>query len=423
MENQNPIKVLFVSCAGPPKGSPESLQVSKYLKYLLKQGGLSLTLITERIPQRNFGWRTLEQEYQQVLEKLHQVIAVPVYYHRLVFSLWKKVSPATFYRPDNEALFVRSFKKVIRSLSDKPEIIYSRSTPFSSAVLALRLKRHFQVPWVMHLSDPWVESPHIQVPLKYMDYHQHMENDCFTMADCLSFTNEETKQLYEAKYPHHRHKMRCFPNVFDDDAINPLTSAGKQKIRIVHTGNFYGVGRRPGPILKAIQRLEKNYPDFAQTIEVLFTGFQLQQAQTDFESYPCNSVKHLGVISLPEVTQLQRSADLLVLIDWELPQEEAVFQLSKTMDYLAARKPILAITTKGSTVHKMVEGQHGKCLEHKDHQGIYEALEILIDQGRSCPLLQSAGPLDRQYAASVNAEKLKVLFQKMAQRSPSSVSL
>ncbi len=406
--------ILIVSAAGPPKSSPESLQVSRYLKYLMLQETFSITLVTEKLPYKNFGWRTLEPEYEYLLQQVDQLIELPVYYHRWVHGLLKRINPGLFFRPDNESLFSRFPANVFRSLKIYPNVIYSRSTPFSSAVLAKKIRDRLGVPWLMHLSDPWVESPHFNPPKQYHNYHKALEFECFNKADLISFTTVETKKLYALKYPQFDSKYLVLPNVYDDDKMRVLLTPDTGPIRIVHTGNFYGQGRRPGLILKHLKHLEAQYPDLHRRLTVVFTGFLSEDAKAELKEFNCRSARYLGAIRLSEVLKLQHNADVLLLIDWELHPEKAVFQLSKSVDYLAAKRPILAITTKYSAIYKMVQGRYGVCFEHRDQLGLSSVLKDLAVNGRNAEIFSGLHDLGNQYSANKNASILSDILLSMA---------
>src|SRR5690606_19230405 len=92
-------------------------------------------------------------------------------------------------KPDTDFLFHWEGKIILKKISSKPNIIYSRSTPFSSAILGIKLKQKLSVPWVMHLSDPWSDSPYGNYK---NTYNIKAERQCFESADLISFTTAET---------------------------------------------------------------------------------------------------------------------------------------------------------------------------------------------------------------------------------------
>lgn len=98
-------RVLIVSIAAPPYGTPESLQFSKYLKYLSVKE-LDIYLVTAKLPKSNPGWRRVDLKYQPTLKNTKQIIKVPVYYNRYVSGTLRRLIPKWFQKPDRERLFV-----------------------------------------------------------------------------------------------------------------------------------------------------------------------------------------------------------------------------------------------------------------------------------------------------------------------------
>ena len=417
-QSRKDLNVLFVSIAGPPKGSPESLQVSKILKFLVKHP-LNICLVTEELPIRNFGWRTIEQKYEPVLGKLSQIINLPVYYNRYFYALISRISSLILPRLDNEFLFTKAAAKVVRLVKQKPDIIYSRSTPFSSSVLALKLKRKYQIPWVMHLSDPWSISPFMKSKGPKFKYHQKMERNCFQEADIITLTSHQQIEIYKNTYPEYHSKFQWSPNVYDDDEVVVDKPSQSREMSFLHTGNFYGPGRSPEPILKAVAEIAKDYRSILDEVSFLFTGHQEPSIDRLINSYYQFGARHLGVLSLKGVYEMQRKSSVLILIDWNLPQHQAMFLLSKSLDYMAARKPVMAITTPGSTMHNLIQGVYGECFAHNDLEGIKRFLISIIKRyKKKDELFENPYEVNEDYAASINAKRLFHVLERYAGNGP-----
>ena len=346
MMNHALMRVLFVSVAAPPKGSPESLQVSKFLKYL-NCLPVEIHLVTERLPDKSKGWSTKETKYELLLGELAQVIEVPLF--RYQFSaILRRLNDSVLPILDEAFLFSMFTNKVIKRLSGIPDIIYSRSTPFSSALLASKLSKSLKVPWIMHLSDPWVLSPFFEAHGIKGAYHQKVEHKCFEQADIVTFTSVDQITMYESKYPQYKSKFRWFPNVFDDDeVVLENVSPGDSDITFLHTGNFYGPGRSPLPILRAVDHLYRNERAYLENVKFSFTGHMEPYLSEIFRTYNNLPVEHIGVLTLDEVLHLQKKSQVLIIIDWALPKEKAVFLLSKAIDYNGYRKTNISHNNQG----------------------------------------------------------------------------
>ena len=148
-------KVLFCSIAFPPKSDPECLQVAKYFKYLSQATGYDFDVVTSK---DNTLFMSVDEGLRSYDVGFVNKVKLPIYENKYLNFLIRKINHNRLLKPDSKFSFIKGFKKVIKNLS-KPDIIYSRSYPMSSAFLAEKLKDYYEVPWVMHLSDPWVGSP------------------------------------------------------------------------------------------------------------------------------------------------------------------------------------------------------------------------------------------------------------------------
>jgi len=405
-----PKNVLIVSTAAPPFTNPESLQVSKYLKYLV-DSNWRLSLVTAKISDRNLGWRKVDNKYETILDNLQQVIKIPSYYTPFLDRVIRRTYPAWFQKPDNERRFADNWKTVLKKLELKPDLIYSRSSPLSSALMALKLAKHFQIPWIMHLSDPWTMSPFFNYSNSTKRFHRMMEQECLEAASQICLTSQQQIQLYQKQYPEHKHKFKWFPNVYDDDDLS-FHEPDPESMIFVHTGNFYSSTRSPEPFLRALDAVYQEDPGLLADCQFLFAGFQDNSTKRDLLKYQKVGVRHIGPITVQECSALYAKAAVLVIIDFELPSEKAVFLLSKALDYMSSGKPILTITTPGSTLHNTLKTTHGRCYSHQDIAGIKNQLVDLVTKYKAQdPLFKTPFPVDQKYSASYNTERLEELFR------------
>lgn len=403
-------KILIVSIAAPPYTNPESLQFSKYLKYLTS-ANFKLFLITAKISRKNLGWRKVDNRYKPILDECEQVIEIPIYYNSVISGMIKRLWPRWYNKPDNERWFISGWKKVIRKLNIKPDLIYSRSSPISSTIMAMKLQKFYQVPWIMHLSDPWTLSPLFNLNGKERGYHTLMESNCISTATKICLTSKTQIDLYEQHYPRFKCKFEWFPNVYDDSEVSSIEPDYAEKLTFVHTGNFYGERRSPLPFLKAIEAVHKQQPGCLMKTEFLFAGFQddaITKIMLEYEKY---GVYYLGPLTREECYKLYAKASILVIVDLDLPAEESVFFPSKTLDYMTVRKPILAITTPGSTLFNVVDKVYGRCFGHSDVTGIKDYIfEMIYKHQSGDSIFHSPYQLDEKYSAKYNAQRLAKLI-------------
>ena len=402
--------VLFVSIAFPPKFDSEGLQVAKYFKYLTQQNDFDFTIITSAIP-------TLFMPYDASLEKARKgakkIIEIKIWEHKYINFILRKISRAFVDRPDSKWTFYLQWKKAVLNIKEKPSIIYSRSFPASSAMMALKLKAYYKVPWVMHLSDPWADSPVNVMTGKAKTLNTEMERICFENADKICLTSYETIAFYAKKYPQFKGKLEYFPNVYDPADIKPVVKNVKNsKLRFVYTGGMAG-NRSPEPFLKAITQLPSHIQD---KLEIIFSGYTDRQNAALFDFYKSDCVKFIGHLdTYQEAIALQNSGDVLLLIDFPIKEKEKrMYFLSKILDYMIAQKYILATTGAGSTCHSVIDGKLGACFEEENIEGIQQHILFLLAKFETeYDTFFNKNNIDPTFDAQINANRLLALFEKM----------
>ena len=401
------IRVLFVSVSFPPKADPEGLQTAKYFHYLQRFDDLAIDVVTSAVP-------TLYMPYDPDLESYakgaRQVIALRLRENRYVNFLRDRLNLQHSVFPDVKQSFHRQARKVLKQLREKPDLIYSRADPKSSTIMAYKLKQALGVPWILHMSDPWADCPLEQMKGRRYRKHDAWERKCFAAADIISLTSEATLAFYRKKYPAYSDKFRFFPNVFEYAPETAPVAAPQntdRKFRMVYTGGL-AYDRSPEYVLKALQELVTADPDLAGRMEVIFAGDADARNRAVFQQYGLPFVQWLGKLPFQQALQLQRTADYLVVIDSPITDPSlAMFFPSKLLDYMVARKRILAITTPGSSTWQVMQDLKGDCCSHADGAAIAKSIRKAFDAFREGDraYLENTTPPEK-YEASSNAARL-----------------
>lgn len=401
------MKILVVSISAPPKNAPESVQTGRYIHHLKRQN--EITLLTNRV---SGGWSPADAGLMKYLDGVRR-IEVGVLPYRLTVLL-KRIFPALFI-PDDEADFIWRYRAALRQINFTPELIYSRSAPFSSALLAKKLAEHWQCPWVMHLSDPWVDSPFSKLGA-HRASHVAMERSCIARASAVTLTSQKTIEWYAGRYPEFSSKFILSPNVYDPDTLNTTLPDNHGKFRLVFTGRLYG-SRTLHAFIRVLKRSMQKYPRLVNDLEVILAGFFDENNIRAVAEADLPNVNYQGPVSLDAAMALQRSAHMLLVIDsLDSDQRFDLFFPSKLLDYMAANRPILAITRSSSTTHDVVHKKFGACF---DEAGMADLGAFLNEQIEAFTQNHYPGfAVDKetvlQYSADTNAEKLDQIFKQLA---------
>lgn len=406
--------VLFVSIAFPPKSDAECLQTAKYFHYLQQDKDFKIEVVTSAIP-------TLYMTYDEKLEEYAQgytnQVNVTLKENRWINLFRNRLKLDETVFPDVKQSFHQQSKHALKKLKQKPDIIYSRSYPLSSTIMAYKLQQHYQVPWIMHLSDPWADSPLHFWSGDYNKKQKEWELKCMEAADYVCLTSVATIDFYCDKYPHLKNKFLFFPNVYE------LKPAGEEfahlnqffstdKLNIVFTGAMAG-DRSPHFFLEPLRQLITEQPQLSEKFFVIFAGEADSGNRSVFEKYSMSSVHFLGKIPFTEAQYLQQRSNMLLLIDNPIENSgQAMYFPSKLLDYMVTQKRIMAITTKGSTTDLVMQDLKGDVIGHREVTKIKNAIHKAICkfcEGDDVYFFSSSIP--EKYEAKYNAGRLAQLIK------------
>jgi hypothetical protein len=394
------INILFVSIAFPPKNDPECLQTSRYFKYLANESDFSISVVTSPTPSLympfDAGLLKYDSGYSQKIE-------VPITESKLSNYVLRKLGFGSFLFPDSKMTFHWRWKEVVKKLKDKPDIIYSRSNPMSSAFMAFKLHKYYGCPWIMHLSDPWGLSPlqeHSQT-----EKIVKSENELLHHASAITVTSSKTLQLYTNQFPELASKFVVLPNVYDPNDIREPHFSKTEKLTIVYTGGITANRnvRFLEIVLKRMNEVEQGATD---QVEFVFAGDVDRENRIFFEQ-DHTAIKHVGMLSYKEVQVLYEKAHLLLVVDNPTQGAGAVFFPSKILDYFTTRKKVIAITPEDSTTREVLADYLHKAFTHQEIDKIAQCFIEELQNFRQANLLSfQAKNIPMQYDARVNAQKL-----------------
>ncbi len=406
--------VLFISLAFPPKRDPESVQVAKYFKYLDKSS-VAYTVVTSKNPTLYMDEDPSLEHYGDGAEKK---LEIKLFEKRLLNSIIHRLFPFLLQFPDPKYSFWLKWRQVSRKLSTKPDLIYSRSYPLSSTFLAYKLAKHFNIPWILHLSDPWAQSSvKSKTPATYFHplarkFNKKMERKCFQRAKCISFTSQKTIDLYKNAYPEMSDKFVLFPNVYDIQQYKENALSFDDKMRFVYNGGF-GEKRDPDLLLKPFADLYKETPDLFKDVELIFTGEATRLNNQKIDAYKyLTFFKNWGMIPYGDLINVQRKANIFLNVDSKISDEaEAVFFPSKLLDYMVAQRKTIAITSKNSTTWDVLEDELGYCVTFEEQTRLKELIRQSIQAyEEKNTLFFTFKQVPVFYASDYQSKRLEQLF-------------
>jgi glycosyltransferase involved in cell wall biosynthesis len=294
-----------------------------------------------------------------------------------------------FLLPDEVVTWVPFAVRRGRRINRRHQInaIVSSSPAPSTHLAAMALSRLLAVPWVADFRDPWVASSFLAAPTSFhRRFHATLERQVVTHANRVVTVSPVLRDDFATAYPHlPAEKFGLVRNGFDPDDFDfPAASPARDTIRIVHSGKFFYYGKDPFPFLKAIKLLRES--GRLSGVTVHFVGVPVAHMQPIIAEMELDEVVTLtDFVPYRQSLRSVMAADILLLV----PGRTRGMMTAKVYEYLAARKPILALTPPDSTVADFLRHLNlAQTVDPDSPTAIAAALRRLIEQTRAGSLPQ-----------------------------------
>jgi glycosyltransferase involved in cell wall biosynthesis len=304
--------------------------------------------------------------------------------------------------------------------SQKYDAFVSFAQPWTDHLVGLQVKEQSHLPWVVHFSDPWADSPYIHASEWVKNKRLEMEKAVVESADAVIFVSRQTADLVMQKYPDGwRSKTHIIPHGFEPLELTATAPKdANQPVEFVYSGNFYGP-RTPQTLLEAALHLIKEQK-YQNSFRIRFVGpVSPIIRKTALEMGLTGVVQFEGAVPFSKSQEFCEKADVLLVID--APSESSsVFLPSKLIDYLAFNKPILGITPLRGSSADLINQLGCPVVDPANVQGISDALARFIDARRNGPLTLPEQFLEtaRQYHIHQAALKMDAVLSDLINRQP-----
>ena len=246
------------------------------------------------------------------------------------------------------ALRYRQIEKMVRKVG--PDVIWATGDPWSSLVLAGRLSKTLNLPFVADFRDPWtlcrVRTARRAQPTRWVD--GKFERRVLEKATVVLFQARGTEALYKKKYASLDLRTETITNSFSAE----LMSAGRPEVQpnppldpTLLNLCFFGRFREYSPasvVAEALALAVQKDESLARSIRIHSSG-SLNAEDLDF-------VRGRGVeeafvrqdsVPLEAAVDLLRNFDVL-LLSTDVRRPEII--PAKLFEYIAARRPIISLS-------------------------------------------------------------------------------
>ncbi len=237
-------------------------------------------------------------------------------------------------------------------------VLVSTHPPVVTHLAALALKRRTGRPWIADFRDPLRGNPS-RTALRARLIDRATEWLVIQQADAVIANTDASAAMLMRRYPRWAGKVSTIWNGFDpEDRMEPLPRADRARRVISHVGSLYGA-RTPLPFAACLNRLVESGAMPAGAIQFRHVGYSdpecLDPAEPAFQALQAQGCLHVVTHIVPqrEARQEMLTADWLLLLDMN-ETNPGVQIPAKTFEYIRACRPILALTTPGSSTERVL---------------------------------------------------------------------
>ncbi|MBW8324398.1 MAG: glycosyltransferase family 4 protein [Prolixibacteraceae bacterium] len=384
-------KVLIITYYWPPSGGAGVQRWLKFAKYLPEFGWQPVILTVD--PE----YASYPQRDESLLSEVSPECLVFTTKSRELYNFYKLISGKKevpyggFANESKEGLFQKA-SKFLRgnfllpdprkgwnkyALKKAAELILefnidtvvTTSPPHSTQLIGMMLKLRFKIRWIADLRDPWTDIYY------YNQFHhtalarkidKAYELVVVENADLLITVSEDVKRIFaeKSKLPVAA-KTVVIPNGFDEDDFRIKVVPKETKKVITYTGTI-SEAYEVDSFLDALQSLES---ELKQQLLIRFVGKVPPSVAQKFTATGLE-IELVGYVDHPKSIEYLFRSDILLLVIPKVKNNKGILT-GKFFEYLASRKPILAIgPTDGDLAKIIQETKCGQMFDYDDSEGM-----------------------------------------------------
>ncbi|MBT8185240.1 MAG: glycosyltransferase [Eudoraea sp.] len=316
--------------------------------------------------------------------------------------LWVR---GNFFIPDARKNWVQPSITYLSQVLSKEDIdtIITTGPPHSMHLIGLGLKKQGDIYWMADFRDPWTSigyHKNLRLTKSSKEKHRELERLVLNSADKVVVTSNTTKKEFLGIT---ERPVEVITNGFDTDYTGGAHL--DDKFTIAHIGSLLS-GRNPNNLWKVLSELATENELFRSVLQLDFIGVvskEVMDSLYHFELAPY--VKLKGYISHAQALRKQRSSQILLLVEIDAVETRGIVP-GKLFEYMAARRPILAVGPKGWDAASIINETHtGTTFSYSDHMDLKQQLTTWFGEFQKGNLKVSEGNID-QYSRRELTRKL-----------------
>ncbi len=288
--------------------------------------------------------------------------------YKLLRFFYLKIVKNTLWYLDGEQGWTSYALKTAYSLHDaeKFDLILSSSSPVSTHLIANKLKKDLEIPWVADFRDPWTQNHNYSFNNSRKKKEAALEKKTISICDAILTVSEPWK--YTIGNYHGKLKSSYFiTNGYDAEVFKAINKPENESLIIAYTGQIYPKYQNIRIFLAALEELLSDNAIDKDNICFRYFGESHSHVKQQITSQ-INEISTIEAsLSRNESYRIQKNANVLLLLNWDDPEEKGVVP-TKLFEYIGAGNTILATGGSGddfvsSIIHSTGVGYYCQTVE------------------------------------------------------------
>ena len=394
-------RVLVITYYWPPAGGPGVQRWLKFVTYF-KEFGIDPIVFIPDNPHYPITDESIGSELPEGIQIIRFPIKEPYGFANLVSK--KKITQVSsgiitkrkqtvlekvllwirgnFFIPDARIGWVKPSINFLRNFiaDHHVEAIITSGPPHSLHLIGKSLKEETGIKWVADFLDPWTTIHYhksLRLAKRAKKKHIALESEVLTKADHIVVTSATTKKEFQkiTQTP-----IEVITNGYDSNDNFKLNL--DIKFTLSHIGTLLS-NRNPIVLWEALSELCSENPEFSKDLLIQLAGSVSDAILISIQKYGLmDQCIVLGYLSHQKAIQLQYNSQVLLLIEMNLPETKAIIP-GKLFEYLAAKRPILAIGPVDSDVEKIIEETNsGSYFDYSEKEKLKKQIGLFYSEYR-----------------------------------------
>lgn len=290
----------------------------------------------------------------------------------------------TFFKgiPNDESRFWKKpLQKILYKIctENKIDIIIASGPPFRVLLHSLIKEEFPEIIFYSDLRDEWLTGKLFNSKISRSNYlaEKKIQELVISKSDKILVTDLSNKKSIENSYNKLTTELKIIPHTIDLDEFptkNNSVNINKEKFKFIYGGNLPMIGKEDNfiPFLNALEELKDNNLELYNKTEFSF----YINSKWIISEVEKRNLTNFNFYNLTSPIKFNEAATLNNYLLVFLPDHLKNYLITKNIDYLPHKKPIVLCSNKGSASDFIEENKIGIHLNCEEN--IYEQLKKLL---------------------------------------------